>query len=69
MMENILSVISTLAAVASVVIALMAKRDVKKLRQQIIGTGNNLGTQKVNIKNGGSNQGVISGVNSGDIRK
>ena len=65
----ILSFISTIAAVVSMLIALSAKRDIKKLKQHINGIGNNLGTQKAKVDNRGLNVGIISGVNSGDIWK
>lgn len=65
----ILAAISTIAAVISAIAALSAKNEVKKLNNHISGKGNIQNHGKVSIKNDGDNQGIISGVNTGEIRK
>lgn len=63
----ILSAISTLAAVVSAIAAIVAKNEVKELRNTISGNKNNQFTGNVTVKNKGENSGVLSGVNSGEI--
>ena len=58
-----------IAAVVSAIAAVSAKNEVKKLNNQISGKGNIQNSGKVSIKNDGDNQGIISGVNTGEIRK
>lgn len=65
----ILAAISTIAAVISAIAAVSAQNEVKKLNNQIAGKGNIQNSGKVSIKNDGNNQGIISGVNTGEIRK
>lgn len=65
----VLSVISTIAAVVSAIAAILAKNEVKRLNNQITGNGNIQNSGKINVKNKGDNQGIISGVNTGEIRK
>lgn len=63
----ILSAISTLAAVISAVAAIRAKDEVTKLRNSICGNDNTQVSGNVQVENSGGNNGVISGVNSGEI--
>lgn len=67
MASLVLSAISTLAAVVSAIAAIGAKSEVKKLKNIINGNENTQVTGAVSIGNSGNNQGVISGVNSGEI--
>lgn len=64
----ILAAISTVAAVVSAVAAIQAKNEVQKLTNNLSGDRNVQLSGKLNIKNKGNNQGVISGVNTGDIQ-
>lgn len=64
-----LSGISTLAAVVSAVTSIRAKNEVKKLKNIINGNKNTQVSGDVSVSNSGNNEGVISGVNSGAIRK
>lgn len=68
----ILTVINTLAAVASAIAAFMAiraKNEIKKIHNQIDGNRNIRFSGDMNIKNNGKNDGIIMGVNTGEIRK
>ena len=60
---------STIAAVVSAVIAVGAKNEVQKLKNTINGNKNTQISGDVSVSNSGDNNGVISGVNSGDIRR
>ena len=64
----IISVISTIAAVVSAVAAVSAKNKVKELQNQITGNGNFQNSGKTSVENKGDNHGVVSGVNTGEIR-
>ncbi len=65
----ILNVISTMATVVSAIIAVRAKNESKKILKEIREerSRNLKSSGDVQIKNNGSNLGVISGINSGDI--
>lgn len=65
----VLTAISTIATVVSAVAAILAKNEVKKLENQITGNSNAQNPGKISINNQGNNQGIISGVNTGEIRK
>lgn len=65
----ILSFISTIAAVVSAVVAVSAKHDVKELKSHINGNHNLQNSGRIDINNMGENHGVVSGVNTGEIRK
>lgn len=65
----VLSLISTVAAVVSAYAAISAKHEVTRLKNQISGNDNTQNSGEIDVKNEGTNQGVISGVNTGDIRK
>lgn len=65
----ILAVISTIAAVISAIVAVSTRNEVKKLSNQVNGSGNLQNSGKISIKNHGDNQGIISGVNTGEINK
>lgn len=65
----VLSLISTIAAVVSAVVAVSAKNEVHKLRNRIDGDQNAMVSGNISITNEGENKGIISGVNTGDIRK
>ena len=65
----LLNAISTLAAVVSAVKEVQAKNEVKKLKNIINGDKNIQVSGDVSVSNSGNNDGVISGVNSGAIRK
>ena len=65
----LLDAISTLAAVVSAFAAVKAKNEVKKLKNIINGDKNTQVSGDVSVSNIGNNSGVISGVNSGDIRR
>lgn len=67
--DLILTTISTFAAVVSAIAAISAKNEVKTLKNHISGNGNVQNSGKIIASNDGDNQGVISGVNTGDIRK
>ncbi len=72
MLENIvpiLTLISTIAAVISAVAAVQAKNEVKKIRNQLNGDKNVQVTGSVSVNNQGKNTGVVSGVNTGNVRK
>lgn len=65
----ILTIISTIAAVVSAIAAISAKNEVKELKNQITGNGNVQNSGKISVNNKGNSQGIISGVNTGEIRK
>ena len=65
----ILSIISTLAAVVSAVVAVSAKHDVKTLKNHINGNHNLQNSGRIDVNSTGENHGVVSGVNTGEIRK
>lgn len=65
----VLTIISTVAAVISAGAALSANSQIKKLNNKISGDRNIQSSGKINVKNQGDNQGIISGVNAGEIRK
>lgn len=64
----VLNIISTLAAVVSAVAALCAKNEVKRLHNSINGNNNVQISGNVPVHNSGDNHGIISGVNSGEIK-
>lgn len=65
----IFTTISTIAAVVSAIAAISVKNEVKALKNQIAGNGNVQNSGKISVNNKGDNQGIISGVNTGEIRK
>lgn len=65
----ILSIISTIAAVVSAFSAVGAKNEVRKLENIINGDKNIHISGGVSVSNSGSNHGVISGCNSGEIHE
>lgn len=65
----ILSTVSTIAAVISAITAIQAKNEVRKLSNLLQGNKNIQLSGKLDIKNKGNNSGVISGVNTGEIRR
>ncbi len=65
----VLTIISTIAAVVSAGEALSVNSQVKKLNNKISGNRNIQNSGKISVKNQGDNQGIISGVNAGEIRK
>lgn len=65
----VLSIISTIAAVVSAIAAILAKNEVKELKSYITGNRNSQNSGRISINNRGDNHGVISGVNTGEIRK
>lgn len=65
----VLTTISTLAAVVSAIAAISAKNEVKKLKNQITGNGNVQNSGTISVNNKGNNQGIMLGVNTGEIRK
>lgn len=65
----VLTIISTIAAVVSAGAALSVNSQVKKLNNKISGNRNIQNSGKISVKNQGDNQGIISGVNAGEIRK
>ena len=64
-----LSIISTIAAVVSAVIAVGANNEVQKLKNTINGNKNTQISGDVSVSNSADNNGVMSVVNSGDIRR
>lgn len=65
----VLATISTIAAVVSAIIAVSAKKEMEVLKNQITGNDNVQNSGKISVNNKGNNQGIISGVNTGEIRK
>lgn len=65
----ILTIISTIAAVVSAIAAISARNEVKELKNQITGNSNVQNSGKISVNNKENNQGIISGVNTGEIRK
>lgn len=65
----ILTAISTVVAIVSAILAVSAKNEVKKLKNQINGNDNVQNSGKISVSNKGNNQGVISGINTGEIRQ
>ena len=65
----VLTIISTIAAVVSAGAALSVNSQVKILNNKISGNRNIQNSGKISVKNQGDNQGIISGVNAGEIRK
>lgn len=68
----ILTVINTLAAVASAIaafIAIRAKNEIRRIQNQLDGERNVQISGNMNIKNDGNNDGMIMGVNTGEVRK
>lgn len=64
----VLSAISTLAAIISAIAAIGAKSEVRKLKNSFNGNKNAQVSGDLSVSNGGNNRGVISGVNSGEIK-
>ena len=67
----ILTVIGTTATVISAVIAVKAKNEAKDILKQIKEEKSRKirNSGEVRVTNSGSNSGVLSGINSGDIHK
>lgn len=64
--------ISTVAMVVSAIAAVLtihAKNEVKKICNQMNGNNSVQVSGDVSVKNDGNNQGIMSGVNTGEIRK
>lgn len=64
----ILSAICTVAAVISAICAVKSKNEVTKLRNSICGNNNTQISGNVHVENSGENHGIVSGVNSGEIK-
>ena len=66
----ILSAIGTAATVVSTIVAVCAKNEAKKILKQIKEekSRNVTSNGDVEVTNNGNNSGVISGINSGEIR-
>ena len=65
----VLTAISTLAAVVSAITAIRAKSELHKLKNSISGNNNTQFSGNVTVNNKGRNDGILSGVNNGVIRK
>lgn len=65
----LLSLISTIATVVSTVIAVRARNEARNILQQIkeVSSRNIDSTGRIDLKNTGSNSGIITAINSGDI--
>lgn len=64
----ILTAISTIAAVISAASAICARSEVLRLKNYINQNVNSHKSGDVSVENIGNNNGVISGVNSGEIK-
>ena len=66
----ILTAIGTAATVVSTIVAVCAKNEAKKILKQIKDekSRNVTSNGDVEVTNNGNNSGVISGINSGEIR-
>lgn len=65
-MMFILTVISTIATIISTYVAVRAKNEVKEIAKEIKNHHvSNSG--KIGIKNSGHNNGIISGINTGEV--
>ena len=68
----ILTIISTCAAVASAfaaVISIRTKKKIDNINNKLSGNRSTQITGDLSVKNNGSNEGIMVGVNTGDIRK
>lgn len=68
----VLTAINTVAMVVSAIAAVLtiyAKNEVKKIHNQMTGNNSVQVSGDVSVKNDGDNQGIMSGVNTGEIRK
>lgn len=64
----ILNIVGTVATVISTIIAVRAKNEARKILMQIKEESRNIeNTGQVIVTNSGSNSGIISGINSGEI--
>lgn len=67
----ILTGIGTVATIISTIVAIRAKHEAKRILQQIkeeTNSRNITNKEPVQVTNSGNNSGVISGINSGEIR-
>ena len=68
---TIATVIATIGTIISTVIAVKGKNEAKEILNQIREekSRNIKSSGQVYVKNSGNNSGILSGINSGDIRK
>ena len=64
----ILTAVGTLATIVSTVVAVRAKNEATKILQQIKEESRNITSNgEIDVINNGSNSGIMSGINSGEI--
>lgn len=67
----VLTLIGTIATIISTIIAVRAKNDAKSILVEVQNekTSNAKNTGNIEVDNSGINTGIISGINTGEVRK